>query len=202
MWRSDGSTGSWAASKSRAWARALPIHSMALAMLVLLARMAGAQEVASTRRILVSIPDRKLALIEDGQLVRVYPVAVGAEVSQSPDGEFTVVNRVVNPAYYHPHKVIPPGPENPLGTRWIGLSREHYGIHGTNEPWSIGKAASHGCIRMARRDLEELFSLVRVGDTVEIRGERDSEVAQIFGGAVDAPATAAMVAPVAGGGSR
>lgn len=172
------------------------LYAIALAMLVMLARMAAAQE-APTRRILVSIPDRKLALIEDGQVVRVYPVAVGAEVSESPSGEFKIINRLTNPTYYHPGKVIGPGVANPLGSRWMGLDRPHYGIHGTNVPSSIGKAASHGCIRMSKRDLEELFNLVRVGDVVEVRAERDNEVAQVFGVATDAPA---MVAVAAGGG--
>jgi hypothetical protein len=63
----------------------------------------------------------------------------------------------------------------------MGLSQKGYGIHGTNAPKSIGKAASHGCIRMAKADLEELFELVRVGDTVEIRGEADTQAAEIFG---------------------
>jgi hypothetical protein len=77
--------------------------------------------------------------------------------------------------------VVPPGPHNPLGTRWMGLSEKGYGIHGTNVSRSIGKAASHGCIRMAQPDLEELFSQTRVGDTVLILGERDELTAQIFG---------------------
>ena len=135
----------------------------------------------TTREIVVSLPDRKLALIEDGRVVKVYPVAVGGERTPSPDGEFEIVNRVYKPTYYHKGKVIPAGPENPVGTRWIGLSEAHYGIHGTNEPRSIGKAASHGCIRMARRDLEELFSQVRIGDTVVIRAEQDEQTARIFG---------------------
>jgi hypothetical protein len=63
----------------------------------------------------------------------------------------------------------------------MGLSEKGYGIHGTNAPRSIGHAASHGCIRMARPDLEELFSQVRVGDAVVILGERDDLTAQIFG---------------------
>ncbi len=133
------------------------------------------------RQILVSIPDRKLALIEDGRVLKVYPVAVGAEVSPSPNGEFKVVNRLEKPTYYHSGKVIPAGPANPLGTRWIGLDQPHYGIHGTNVPNSIGKAASHGCIRMGRKDLEELFTMVNVGDTVVIRAEADEQTAQIFG---------------------
>ena len=147
----------------------------------------------SRREIVVSIPDRKLALLEDGQVVKVYKVAVGANVSPSPTGSFEVINRLTQPTYYHPHKVIPPGPDNPLGTRWIGLNKRGFGIHGTNEPRSIGRAASHGCIRMARRDLEELFRLVRVGDDVQIVGERDEFTAQIFGGE---PATSVAAAPV------
>jgi lipoprotein-anchoring transpeptidase ErfK/SrfK len=67
--------------------------------------------------------------------------------------------------------VVPPGKWNPLGTRWLGLSRKGYGIHGTNAPKSIGKAASHGCIRLRNSDIEELFDLVSVGDAVELVGE-------------------------------
>lgn len=153
---------------------------MALAAFMMLAAPALAQN-EPKRQILVSVPDRKLALIEDGRVLKVYPVAVGARVSPSPTGEFKVVNRVVKPTYYHKGTAIEPGPHNPLGTRWMGLSQKGYGIHGTNAPKSIGKAASHGCIRMAKADLEELFELVRVGDTVEIRGEADTQAVEIFG---------------------
>jgi len=66
----------------------------------------------------------------------------------------------------------------------MGLSIPGYGIHGTNVPSSIGKAASHGCIRMAKKDLEELYPMVEVGDTVELIGQRNEETAQVFG---DAP---------------
>ena len=133
------------------------------------------------RKLVVSIPHRKLALIEDGKVAKVYPVAVGAHLSPSPTGSFAVETRLMKPTYYHPGKVIPAGPGNPLGTRWIGLSTKGYGIHGTNLENSIGKAASHGCIRMHRKDLEELFANVQVGDQVEIRGEADAELASIFG---------------------
>jgi hypothetical protein len=132
------------------------------------------------RQIIVSIPDRQLALIEEGRVLKIYPVAVGAEVSPSPEGEFTVMSRLENPGYYKPGTVIAPGKSNPLGTRWMGLNKKGYGIHGTNLPNSIGKAASHGCVRMRQQDLEELFALVRIGDKVQLRGQRDSEIAQIF----------------------
>jgi len=68
-----------------------------------------------------------------------------------------------------------------VGTRWLGLSRKGYGIHGTNNPRSIGKSASHGCVRMRNLDVEDLFARVSVGDVVELHGERDAEINQIFG---------------------
>lgn len=151
-----------------------------LAGLILLATQSLAQQTAPQREILVSIPDRQLALLENGEILRIYAVAVGADDSPSPSGDFTLVSRLENPAYYRPGLVIEPGAENPLGTRWMGLSEKGFGIHGTNAPNSIGKAASHGCIRMLRDDLEDLFALVKVGDPVHVRAERDAEVAGIF----------------------
>jgi hypothetical protein len=137
---------------------------------------------AVTRRVIVvSLEDRKLALVEDGQVKKVYTVAVGKPSSPSPAGTFTIKRRVMNPMYTHDGRIVPPGPNNPVGTRWMGLSIPGYGIHGTNVPGSIGKAASHGCIRMARKDLEELYPMVQVGDTVELIGERNEETAQMFG---------------------
>ena len=146
----------------------------------------GSSQTASSaivpkRLIVVSIPDRKLAILEGGQIRKIYRVSVGAAVSPSPTGEFQVVTRILNPTYYHPGVVIPAGENSPIGTRWIGLNKKGYGIHGTNEPHSIGRAASHGCIRMRNREVEEFFKLVRAGDTVQIRGERDAQTAEIFG---------------------
>jgi len=134
-----------------------------------------------TRRVVVSIPDRKLALIENDRIVGVYPVAVGAPVSPSPVGAFSIVNRVSNPTYYKPGKIVGPGSANPIGTRWIGLSAKGYGIHGTDAPASIGFAKSHGCIRLRNRDVEQLFARVRTGDIVELHAERTPEIAQLFG---------------------
>jgi len=137
-------------------------------------------DAAVTRRIVVSIPDRKLALIEDDQVVTIYPVAVGAPVSPSPVGTFSIVNRVSNPTYYKPGKVVGPGAANPVGTRWIGLSAKGFGIHGTPNPGSIGYAKSHGCIRLRNHDVERLFERVRPGDVVELHGERTPELAELF----------------------
>jgi len=141
------------------------------------------------RVVLVSIADRRLAVIEDGNVLAYFPVAVGAETSPSPAGEFEIVNRVANPAYYHDGVVMAASENSPVGTRWIGLNLKGYGIHGTNAPRSIGRAASHGCIRLRNRDVERLYAMLRVGDSVSIRGERDGEIAQVFGGAVDVDMT-------------
>jgi lipoprotein-anchoring transpeptidase ErfK/SrfK len=135
--------------------------------------------VGKVRRVVVSIPERKLVLVADGRVVKVYRVAVGAKVSPSPRGEFRIAVRIPDATYYHAGVVIPSGKQSPIGTRWIGLNQAGYGIHGTNAPGSIGKAASHGCIRMRNRDAEELFEMVRVGDVVEIR---DEEVAANWDG--------------------
>jgi lipoprotein-anchoring transpeptidase ErfK/SrfK len=136
---------------------------------------------ATVRWVLVSIPDRKLALFENGRVVRIYRVAIGKSSTPSPVGEFKIVNRVANPTYYHKGQVIAAGKGNPVGSRWMGLSAKGYGIHGTNQPNSIGKAASTGCIRVGKKDLEELFALVEVGDAVQIRAERDEQIAAVFG---------------------
>ena len=132
------------------------------------------------RRIVVSIPDRKLAVVENDEVVQVFDVAVGAPVSPSPTGTFTIINRVADPTYYHSGTVIAPGPRNPIGTRWIGLSQKGYGIHGTDEPSSIGYARSHGCIRLRNADVERLFERVRPGDLVELHAERTTETDQFF----------------------
>jgi len=135
---------------------------------------------AVVRRLVVSIPDRKLVVIENNEVVDVFTVAVGAPNSPSPTGTFTIVNRVANPTYYHPGKVIAPGPQNPIGTRWIGLNQKGYGIHGTDQPSSIGYAKSHGCIRLRNADVERLFERVRTGDVVELHAERTPEVDHLF----------------------
>jgi lipoprotein-anchoring transpeptidase ErfK/SrfK len=130
--------------------------------------------------VVVSIPDRKLAVIADGKIRRVFVVSVGAAASPSPTGHFQITNRIANPTYYHPGVVVPAGQNNPLGPRWIGLNKKSYGIHGTNVPRSIGKAASHGCIRLRNADVIELYSMLAVGDTVEIHGERDAATQHAF----------------------
>lgn len=137
--------------------------------------------VTPARRVVVSIPDHKLAVVESGRVVRIFSTATGAERTPSPTGTYKIVQRIPDPTWYTKGKIVGPGKANPLGTRWLGLSVKGYGIHGTNSPSSIGHSASHGCIRMRNRDVEALFDMVAVGDVVELHGERTPELDQIFG---------------------
>jgi lipoprotein-anchoring transpeptidase ErfK/SrfK len=158
-------------------------------VLLMAAAEALAQDKASAqsaRRIIVSIPDRKLAVLESGKVIKIFPTAVGAPKSPSPSGSFKIVQRLAEPTWYSKGKIVPPGKACPIGTRWLGLSVKGYGIHGTNNPSSIGHNASHGCIRMRNHDVEELFGMVSVGDDVELVAERTAETQEIFGGAAAA----------------
>ena len=109
------------------------------------------------------------------RLVRTFGVATGQSVYPTPTGMFTIVDMQRNPWWRPPDspwaqglKPIPPGPGNPLGTRWMGLSAPGVGIHGTPDDASIGYSASHGCIRMHIPDAEWLFTHVDVGTPVVI----------------------------------
>ena len=166
--------GKWAVVMSSA--AVLAVQAMGQAM------PAAVQAAPVKRTIVVSLEDRKLALVENGQVKKVYTVAIGKPSTPSPEGTFTIARRVKNPVYMHEGKTVQPGPGNPVGTRWMGLNIKGYGIHGTNQPKSIGKAASHGCIRMAKSDLEEMYEMVAVGDQVELIGQRNEETAELFGG--------------------
>jgi L,D-transpeptidase catalytic domain len=167
---------------SRFFQGALLFASMILCSNSAIAQNPSPSEPAQpARRIVVSIPDRKLALLEGDRVIKVYRVAVGAPVSPSPSGDFEIVQRLENPTYYHPGVIIGPGANNPLGPRWIGLNIQGFGIHGTNRPDSIGKNSSHGCIRLRNSDIQDLFARVRVGERVSLVAERTDEIARLFG---------------------
>src|SRR5271157_1852566 len=157
--------------------------------------LAAENQSRPARRVVVSLADRKLAVVEAGRVVKIFSTAVGAPESPSPTGSYEIINRLAQPTWYGHGKVVPPGKSNPIGTRWMGLSVKGYGIHGTNVPSSIGHNASHGCIRLRNSDVEELFEMVAVGDTVELYGERTAELEAIFGAATvaEVPAVSAAV---------
>lgn len=109
------------------------------------------------------------------KVILTFKVAVGAPSFPTPSGKFTIVTMQKNPWWYPPASTwakgsqpIPPGPSNPLGTRWMGLDREDVGLHGTPDSSSLGGYASHGCVRMFIPSAEKLYSLVDVGTPVVI----------------------------------
>lgn len=107
-------------------------------------------------RIIVDLSDRRLHLLDDNTVVRSFPVGIGKVATQTPIGEYRIINKQPNPG-------------GAYGAYWMGLSRPHYGIHGTDRPSSIGKLVSRGCIRLHNDDVVLLARLVPVGTRVTIR---------------------------------
>lgn len=135
-----------------------------------------------TDGILLNVPQRMLFHLEQGALVAAYPVGLGRHDWPTPLGAFTVINRQQDKTWFVPKSIqeemrregkpvlttVPPGPENPLGRHWIGLSMPAIGIHGTIAPASVFAFRSHGCIRLHADDVAQLFARVSVGTTGEI----------------------------------
>lgn len=111
--------------------------------------------------VVIKVSQRLLEVYSDGNLHKKYRIAVGKSETPTPMGEWNVVWKDYNWG-------------TGFGTRWIGLNVPWgiYGIHGTNKPWSIGQFASHGCIRMRNKDVEELFEWVPIGTPVRIEGRK------------------------------
>lgn len=123
--------------------------------------------------LVIDLSDRRVSLYQHGQPVASYPVAVGRSGWETPTGRFEVFQMVENPSWRHPWNgsVVGPGPQNPLGQRWIGFwsnGKEAIGFHGTPDENSVGQAVSHGCIRMFNDDVAELFERVALGTPVTV----------------------------------
>jgi len=137
----------------------------------------GTKVKAKVDRIEVHKPDRLVLAFSDHELVAAYPATIGSESNPSPSGTMEVKGVAKNPEYsYDPQEhagkhgdeplTLPPGPNSPVGSVWIDLTKETYGIHGTPEPERIGRTASAGCVRLTNWDAEELAGLVKPGTTV------------------------------------
>jgi L,D-transpeptidase ErfK/SrfK len=134
------------------------------------------------RGLLLNVPQRMLFVFEQDTVVAGFPVAVGRPDWATPLGTFAVAMKEVDPTWDVPESIqremvregrplrtrVPPGPDNPLGTRWIGLTAPNVGIHGTNQPSSIYRFTTHGCIRLHPDDAVALYELVTVGMPVHI----------------------------------
>ncbi|OYW38691.1 MAG: hypothetical protein B7Z35_06210 [Hydrogenophilales bacterium 12-61-10] len=132
--------------------------------------------------IVINIPQRMLFQFSQGRLLGAYPVGLGKSATPTPAGTFEIISRVKDKTWVVPlsiqeemrregkevRKEVPPGPDNPLGRHWLGLSLPGYGIHGTIAPSSVYQFRSHGCIRLHPDDVAELFERTRVGEASQL----------------------------------
>lgn len=124
-------------------------------------------------RLVIKLRDRRVYVYQGDLLQASYPIAVGKAGWETPKGNYTVIQMLRDPAWEHPWtgKVIPPGPDNPLGARWIGFWTDGHnfiGFHGTPNEELVGQAVSHGCIRMRNRDILALYGQVEIGTPVTV----------------------------------
>ncbi len=119
--------------------------------------------------IIVSKTQNTLMLKSDADIFKVYNVSTGAN-GTTPAGAFRITNKIENPVWYKQNAIIPPeSPDNALGSRWMGLDKQGYGIHGTVQPDKIGQQITAGCVRMRNSEVEELYKIVPVGTQVVIQ---------------------------------
>lgn len=131
------------------------------------------QSTSRDTRLVIKLSDRRVYVYRDNHLLASYPIAVGKAGWETPKGNFQVIQMQRDPAWQHPWtgKVIPPGPDNPLGARWIAFwsdGRNFIGFHGTPNEELVGKAVSHGCIRMRNKDILALYRQVELGTPVTV----------------------------------
>ncbi|MGM9991612.1 MAG: L,D-transpeptidase family protein [Candidatus Bruticola sp.] len=132
--------------------------------------------------LVVNLPERGVFLFRNGSFEKFYPIAIGQSGKfETPCGNYVIESRTKDPAWFPPEwaglkdEVVPAGPDNPLGDRWIGISAPGIGFHSTTSPMSIGQSVSHGCMRMYPNSVHELFEKVQVGWPVRI----DYEISKI-----------------------
>jgi lipoprotein-anchoring transpeptidase ErfK/SrfK len=123
--------------------------------------------------LVLKLKERRVYVYQGDTVVSGYPVAIGKAGWETPVGSFKVMNMEKNPTFksFKTGRIVPPGPDNPLGTRWIGIwtdGKTQLGFHGTNQPELIGKAVSHGCIRMHNQDVSKLYAQVQIGTIVKV----------------------------------
>ena len=124
--------------------------------------------------VVLNLKERRVYVYQDDQVIANYRVAIGRPGWETPKGNFSVIQMVEDPQCKNPlnGRVSAPGPNSPLGERWIGFSREggkYVGFHGTPGEHVMGQAVSHGCVRMRNRDVKELYELVQNGIPVIVQ---------------------------------
>lgn len=148
---------------------------------IIVASVAQTDLAGDVARIVVDKTERSVRAYDaDDKLLAFYPATIGSSARPAPSGDLTVVGVAPEPNYtYDPDRVsydrgdrkiiVPPGPNNPVGSVWIDLSRDTYGIHGTPDPSKVGKTFSSGCVRLTNWDAEQLASKVKPGVKVAFR---------------------------------
>ncbi len=124
--------------------------------------------------LVVDLSDRAVILYRHQKILARYPLAVGQPGWETPEGTFRITEMQVNPDWQHPitREVVPSGPGNPLGKRWIGFFHDEamiLGFHGTDQEDLIGSAVSHGCLRMRNKDIQALFQEVAIDTPVRVK---------------------------------
>lgn len=138
------------------------------------------EPITQSKYLVISLSDRMVHLYENQELKTSYPIAIGKEGWETPTGQFNILQMLENPYWEHPWtgEIVPPGEDNPLGTRWIGFwtdGTNFIGFHGTPNEDLVGQAVSHGCIRMKNDHVVALFEQVEIGTTVIVKNEPIAE---------------------------
>ena len=166
--------------------QAASVDSVMMAMASLPAELLQKPE----RHVVMLRKARRVLLLEDGTLLNAFPVAVGMPGWETPTGEFKVLQKIDNPVWVHPvtgQRVEEQGPDNPLGSHWIAFHRDCLGrdahdgeawitikgctttgFHGTPHRWTVGRAVSHGCVRLYNEDVSDLYRQVSLGTQVTV----------------------------------
>jgi murein L,D-transpeptidase YcbB/YkuD len=165
--------GAWHEQVSQRWRFEQPLERLRLARLAPVMTQAPDTLMTANTRVVISLSRRRLSLYQNDELQEEFSVAIGQDDWETPTGSFAVREMRPDPVWQHPitKEAIGPGPDNPLGSRWIGFLTQgqyHIGIHGTNQETLIGEAVSHGCVRMLEKDIQWLYSHLKVGTPIQV----------------------------------
>lgn len=136
-------------------------------------RFLPAPDLRTNTRLVIRLNERRVYVYQKNQVATSFPVAIGRDGWETPVGRHQVIQMLHDPIWEHPFtgERVPPGRNNPLGARWIGFwtdGTNYIGFHGTPNEETVGRPASHGCVRMYNRDVIKLFEMVKIGTPVEV----------------------------------
>ncbi|MDB9526229.1 L,D-transpeptidase [Oscillatoria sp. CS-180] len=152
----------------------VPLQPSRIGRIEMVLKQSPVAGIVRQTKIVIRLRSRKLELFEADKLIKTYDIAVGQDDWETPIGYFTALDLQKDPLWQHPitGEAVETGPDNPLGTRWIGFAYEDgfpIGIHGTNQEELVGQAVSHGCVRMRDHEIQEVFAEVAIGTPIVVR---------------------------------